>query len=711
MAIRTLDKVLKVILSAGILLSIGGYIGWTLVSDNLSAIQAEIHPLLVLQQIVSQIMNAAPLSDWNFPFLSIGIWAVWVISIYSAGLIITNKFSYRSDSVASSAQAVISFAVGFVFYGILQLVVGLVGYARIPLILIFFIGTLICLARRTHRDELLRLPRAMIWQWKSLSPLGRLACVAFMLPIFMLLAPALPPPVQSDGMRYHLGAVQEYLKLGAIQYLPHNAYSNMPFLVEMHFLGALACNAPEATQLMHMTLAIFAALAIYGIVLNLAADSPKSHTARYISLLPSALYLGTPMSGVLATWPFTDHGISFFLLASLLAALICSDEPVYRKPWILLGVCLGGLIGVKYTMGPVAVVIMAIPWVSSAPPRKILLFNTAVALVIMAIIGGTWYIKNAFFTTNPFYPLVSAYFPGGDWTSANDQFLQSKAGAKGMGRGFVDMLLLPWNATFRWVAFEAHNPGVTILVATLTALCAIISNSSRKASAKVRSVLMVTLLTFVIWFFTYQSNRLLLPTIAIALCLTPLQLLSGKRLATYFYSSAIALATACGFAWAIQWSWVATGLTPPPLPYLLGVQDQKTYRYHSLTYARAFDYLNQHVALDEKVLLVGEHRIFGARFTALWSDWFDTPMLVSILRKNNIFSTHELLTHLRSKDIDWILINERELAPQLTSAFKPWFSPREWKIFEELRLLKGTDIEVINLPPGVTILHLTEAGK
>src|SRR5690606_26158954 len=112
------------------------------------------------------------------------------------------------------------------------------------------------------------------------------------------------------------------------------------------------------------------------------------------------------------------------------------------------------------------------------------------------------------------------------------------------------------------------------------------------------------------------------------------------------------------------------------------------------------------VPQNEKVLLVGEHRIYGANFNSIWSDWFDVPALAVILRRENIASTDALLDYLRAHQITWILINEAELAPQLEQSFHPWFSPSEWAIFEELRTLDQPGIQRLQFPPGVTVLHL-----
>ncbi|MCX7046758.1 MAG: hypothetical protein NTX50_14890, partial [Candidatus Sumerlaeota bacterium] len=74
---------------------------------------------------------------------------------------------------------------------------------------------------------------------------------------------ALTPPIQSDGLRYHLAAPQEYLKARRIGYLPYSAFSNFPFLIEMLFTLALAAGSDLAAKGIHWLLLVVSVLWIW----------------------------------------------------------------------------------------------------------------------------------------------------------------------------------------------------------------------------------------------------------------------------------------------------------------------------------------------------------------------------------------------------------------------------------------------------------------
>lgn len=689
------------------LLVVGGYIAWTLLGGRLDAEQARLHPLLAGQVILSDLASAAPPGEWHFPVQSVIVWIVWAYGLWSTGAMLIQPLKSRAAPMSAAVEATLAFCAAFTLFGFLQFALACFGFATFSLINVFLLTGVIARAASPRvRESSRRLPGRVAAWWRE-DRGARTVLIMLAVAVAILLVPALTPPAQSDGMRYHLGAPQEFLKAGSAGYLSHNAYSNMPFLVEMHFMAALAMGAPEAAHLMHMSLALMTALGIFALGGMMAGDDRRMGA---VALVPALLYFCTPMAAIVATWPYTDHGISLLLVASCVVALLAVRQRENLYAWVVLGLCLGGLVGTKYTMGPVAVAVyglaLGMAWRSSGGLRKPV-SAAAAAGTSALVIGGIWFVRNWVVIGNPVYPFATGIFPGGDWGPANDAFLHARAGAKGLGKGALALLQLPWNATFHWTRFEAHNPGAALMVALVGAVAGM-AVYLRKPGARQTAafVAIIAALSFLIWFFSYQGNRLLLPSMALGLALVPVGAYRTVRWVRVAFVSAGLATAVTGLLWAMQWSWVATPLTPRPLTYLVGGVDKKSFFYRSVSYGRAFDYLNSHVRPGEKVLLVGEHRIYGANFQAVWSDWFDTPALVGLLREYQITSAKKLIQSLEKLGIYWILINEAELKPQLERDFRPWFTAGEWAVFEELRTLEDPSVQVMNLPPGVTIIHL-----
>ncbi len=703
--------VLTWILSIAVILLALGYAGWFVFGSSFDAEQARLYPLPVLANIVDQATYAAPPWEWNIPLWSIAVWILWLASVTTVGMALTRWM--LQHTVSLSSRLALSFAAGFTLFGWMQMLFAMANTARFPITLAIFLltTTIVLITQKRLRHDLKALLHAARWRWRTESLSGRALVSLIILAAALMLPPALTPPAQSDGVRYHLGAPQEFIKNGSVDFLPGNAYSNMPFLVEMHFMAALQLRAPEASHLIHLTLALFTSLGIYDLTRRLWQGS----TAFTAAMLPAVAYFTAPMSAIVAAWPYTDHALAFLTLASVLSATICLSSPQRLSHWVLLGICLGGLVGTKYTMGPIAVLVYILTlalarWPRNATPWPSIIRAATASASVTILIGGIWFFRNWIVIGNPVYPFATKLFPGGDWTAANDAFLQNRASLKGFGKSLTDLLAAPWTTTFRWIHFEAHNPGPTIILALLFAIAGIIAtvhrSSFRSSKREMTLVIFTAAASAIIWFFTYQSNRLLLPAIALGMAMLPAGLFLARGIRERLLTAGVILCSIIGILWAVQWSWVTTRLTPPPLTYLLGQIDSKTFLYRSLTYARAFDYLNERVSPHERVLLIGEHRIYGANFNAIWSDWFDTPALARIIRTNQIFSTDQLLHHLRQNNIPWILINEKELEPQLERDFRPWFTAAEWQIFEDLRTLSAPDVRVVKLPPGATVIYL-----
>lgn len=670
-----------------------------------SIVGAQIRPGFVLEQLGTQLQAGDLFQHFNLPLWSLLLWILWMFSVLAFGVRIADVL--LPDRRSLTDRIGFGFGLGLAVSSILLLLFGVLGFAtRIGMVTLLSLGLVNAIAqwkllRDIARDSWAGL-RGQFTSWPTGLTTGFFLAILAGMFIY-----AMTPPIQSDGVRYHLAAVQEFLKLGRITFLPHNAFSNFPFLLEMHFMLALGCNAPEASQFMHFTVMLAAVALLLGACRRFVPESTTS-----TRLLSVALYVMAPASLVPATWPFIDQAVTLYFFGTVYAFLIAFESGSVHS-YILAGLMAGGALATKYTALPFAgavVVMFLVEWIAYLPPartgaRTAITTRKLIFLVgAMFIIGTPWYSKNAFLTGNPVYPLANGVFSGGDWTAADARFYAAKVAEKGSPLSVQALLETPADASIRWARHEGHFLGSTLFCALslgFAGFCLTLLHGTRMT----RPLIWLTfsgVAYFILWFATYQSNRMLVPAIAFAAPLICL-LLSQQSLALVarLASAAILLSAAQGGLWSLQWAFAKA--EPATLPLLLGQISPTTYMSRGMSSWQAFDYLNDKAGAD-KVLLIGEHRVYGARFNAVWSDWFDTPAVLAIIRQTHPRNAEQLEKLLARKNIRWVMYNEAELKNQLERYFKPRFQPDEWNVLQQFLSRHAGSAK--RIPPGVLIMDL-----
>jgi hypothetical protein len=122
---------------------------------------------------------------------------------------------------------------------------------------------------------------------------------------------------------------------------------------------------------------------------------------------------------------------------------------------------------------------------------------------------GAWYIKNWILTGNPIYPLV---FGGPGWEPLENQVLNDYVQTFGVGKSWMDYLLLPFNvyahqARFATIPAEIIHPALWLAV-----LFPFVSRSNKILHV----ILVYAALSFVYWAASSQVIRFLIPLSAFA---------------------------------------------------------------------------------------------------------------------------------------------------------------------------------------------------
>ncbi|MBN1641973.1 MAG: glycosyltransferase family 39 protein [Anaerolineae bacterium] len=268
-------------------------------------------------------------------------------------------------------------------------------------------------------------------------PRGLRAYLLAMLALTALLA--LAPPLDWDGLFYHLTMPRLWLAQGRIAPVTDAPHQYYPGMMEMLYLSAMAVKGDVAAKLLH-----FACLPLLtGTVYLIAERSVRRGGGwRAVAVLSSL-----PMVFVLGGWAYNDLALAYCQLAALGALLNWVEDRTSR--WLLLSGAFCGLsLGLKYTAFVCALSIGLLVcwalWRARARWRAWVGALGGLGLSAAAF-AAPWYLRNLIMTGNPVYPFAYRLFDGAGWDAWRAAWY-ARAGS-GLGWDLSALLRLPWTLT------------------------------------------------------------------------------------------------------------------------------------------------------------------------------------------------------------------------------------------------------------------------
>lgn len=268
--------------------------------------------------------------------------------------------------------------------------------------------------------DILHVGRAVLRGAKRLSGMRPPTAVAtwsvlFMVALGIVLIRTLVPGSMGDDDGYHLASPKRWLSTGSLDYLPTYTHTNASLGFEMLYAIALSFTDVIGAKILHYGAGVFVLL---GVVLCARRLGNTTGGVVVASLL---LFPGTPLSidGVMGA-AFVDLGACWMAVASVLLWLVWREEK--HRTLILCMALFAGFAGsFKFTSLAVSLAWGPVLFYDSRHAGASWRQCTALVLrfgMISAIPVAPWFIRNAFVTGNPVYPLFSTFFRTRDWSSA-----------------------------------------------------------------------------------------------------------------------------------------------------------------------------------------------------------------------------------------------------------------------------------------------------
>ncbi len=485
----------------------------------------------------------------------------------------------------------------------------------------------------------------------------------------------LSPEIFYDSLYYHLAVPHLYSLAHRVYPIPNLLFSN--FIYSLHFLNGLALTVGNVT----------AAKLLHGMSALLLAAAMQAFGHRYLSkgagTLAAMLIVSMPLVGMnVATAGVDILGtlLQFTAGFALVRALADNDGRLLRLAGWLTG------LAVSWKLPAWAYLLLSIVLIAGYTSRTrgwLSAWADVRTFIVRALAcPAVFWVRNAAFHGNPFYPLAGTWWgtprlSQAQWqifmNDANVRMLSSTLSNKTALRHF---LLHPWFMTMDGVG-NGDFVGPLFLMA-LPALFV-----WPRLSTAVKLLTVYGALGWGSWLLTSTTARYGLPALALlapalaeglvqALAQPALLVQSGLRALLIFAAGINFLGLGCNLYSKGGWQ-VPFGLISRA-DYLIASHPS----YPNPPY-EALAWMDQHVPAGEKILFAGEPRTFQSNRLAIAGSTPDVQPLLTYLHESK--TPDDLVKRFQSAGIDYIFFNKAEAVRTRTYNLFPW-TPAEWQCLD-----------------------------
>jgi hypothetical protein len=461
------------------------------------------------------------------------------------------------------------------------------------------------------------------------------------------------PPFLRDDMIYHL-AVPKLIASNGVS-LPDffNINANFPMLFEMLLVPVIKYGKGIISPfVVNYLLFIILIICVYSFV--------KRHTICNNTLaLTIALCVGiTPVLFEQIHSCYVEILFTILIIAGFSEYLEYRKNPSIKLHWINAAVLIGLSCAVKY-FGLVYFSFLMLYEFIKGKNRK--LFYAGLCLSILVCLP--WYLKNYILSGNPFFPMLSNFFPSEYLSYIRARHFESLANSYHYGKTIVDYILLPFRIVIGYEALpKAGLLGFGGALSLFFGFAAFVS--FKKESNRIVSALF--LVYFVLWSLTSQQVRFLLPVAIMASIFgigRAYELFKKRTKILYIVICLASVQSIVAISKDMQRNQI--------WPYLSGIITKDTFLRHHMSYSYdaamfANKYLNRST---DKILTIG---IFGRTY------YFDIPALTNTYYDEEPFDMAFLKDSVMIEKID-LFLNKNNITHLLIN--KTFFFSKERLLF------------------------------
>jgi hypothetical protein len=597
----------------------------------------------------------------NYP-LTLLFLLLLAFAFTGTGLLVLKTVQVAPDSMGERLFLAYALGAGVAGYAVFALAAGQFLYPAPLYLIIALLFALACTGWRgvevTAALRVWRPPRGWIER-------GALALLLLFLGAAFLLA--LTPEIGKDALLYHLAVPKLYLRHHGFYFIPGNAFANYPFHTEMLFLLALFLQGEILAKLL--------AFAVVPVILlgirQFAMHRMEQNAYPYLSML---LFFLIPSVFQLAHMAYIDLYIALYAMGAVIT--FCNWYRERLAGWLILCAVFTGLaLACKYsTLLFPSLGVLGVAWSHRKSEESgPVLRDLALFLGVAFLVGCPFYLKNWVLTGNPLYPFMYGIFGGKGWNPELGRLYDGLFMYLGMGRGWLDYLLLPWNvsvhARMDSVYFDGFIGPLFLIVLPFLA-------GIRNIEPSVRITLLFCALNFLFWATSSQNIRYLSPLFPF------LALTTGMVLTAYRPQKGVAILLGLVTAGCLAFNGFQIArdfMRIRPLGVISGGESRDEFLSRSLSVYPIYRFANENLPADARIFLVyAKNWTFLLERECYADSMFEHYTLKKILAASA--TPAEVYKRLKEKGFTHIMYD-----PSYVTGVKSMLSPEEIALFAAFR--------------------------
>ncbi len=529
------------------------------------------------------------MSHMFFQLVNLFYLAAIILVIIGLGLLVINRFGALFSGFGEKIFFSAGFGFAIVSYSIF--ILGVFQFLNTSALCFTMVMLIILALAGWFRS--LPLPSLKNLSIKPESGIETAAAVLTIAGLFVCLLLTLTPETGKDALIYHLAVPKLFLKHGGFYFIPGNIFSNYPLLNEMLFTVGLFARGEIVAKGMHFIALLCAMLGIF----QFSRLKTIGNSYPWLSML---IFLSIPSVFLTAPMAYIDLFFAYYAIGALYTYLQWVNQN--KRAWLILcGLFSGLALASKYNglflpfLG-----CLGILWVSHNKREhgREALRNIFLYAAVTIAAGSPFYIKNAILSGNPLYPFFYSVFGGPGWDAKQAQLYDQLIWRLGMGRDWIDYLLLPWNLSFNAVMDSIKFDGIIgpIFILSLPFLFAI-----KNIPVHIWVILIFTASMFSFWTFSAQQVRYLFPIFPLLSVLTGWILTRTKMRSVLF----ILLLALIGGSLIYNGTSITKYLNQTrPFEAAIGLEKKESYLGRRIPSYAMFSYINQTLPEQSKIFFV-----------------------------------------------------------------------------------------------------------